>query len=427
MKLLKIVLAISLLGSTQVSQAEVKALDRVSIVVNDGVILKSEIDALVNRVKQRSITSNQELPNDRVLKTQATERLIDNLLKKQMAERMSMRIGDTQLDQTIGNIAAEQKLSLDEFKAQLAKEGLDFATYRESVRDDILLGQVERIAVRRRINISDQEVVNLAEQIKQHGQSNTKYRLGHILISHNGDESTDGLKAARERADRVIELLNDNGDFKRIAITSSSGPKALEGGDWGFMNINEMPTLFTDAVKGKGKGDVVGPFKSGNGYHILKILDLQGQQQMDVNEVNAKHILIKPSIILSDQRAIEMLEGFKKDIESGKATIEDLAKEHSQDAGSAIKGGELGWADPSVYVPAFKNTLAQLEQDEISAPFKSSHGWHIVKLLGKRKVDATEQFIKNRAHQLLFNRKFSEESDAWAREMRSSAYIEILD
>ncbi|MCG7531430.1 peptidylprolyl isomerase SurA [Psychrobium sp. MM17-31] len=427
MKLLKIVLAISLLGSTQVSQAEVKALDRVSIVVNDGVILKSEIDALVNRVKQRSIASNQELPNDRVLKTQATERLIDNLLKKQMAERMSMRIGDTQLDQTISNIAAEQKLSLDEFKAQLAKEGLDFATYRESVRDDILLGQVERIAVRRRINISEQEVVNLAEQIKHHGQSNTKYRLGHILISHNGDESTDGLKAARERADRVIELLNDNGDFKRIAITSSSGPKALEGGDWGFMNINEMPTLFTDAVKGKGKGDVIGPFKSGNGYHILKILDLQGQQQMDVNEVNAKHILIKPSIILSDQRAKEMLEGFIEDIKAGKATIEELAKEHSDDPGSAIKGGELGWADPSVYVPAFKNTLAQLEQDEISAPFKSSHGWHIVKLLGKRKVDATEQFIKNRAHQLLFNRKFSEESDAWAREMRSSAYIEILD
>jgi peptidyl-prolyl cis-trans isomerase SurA len=427
MKLLKIVLAISLLGSTQVSQAEVKALDRVSIVVNDGVILKSEIDALVNRVKQRSIASNQELPNDRVLKTQATERLIDNLLKKQMAERMSMRIGDTQLDQTISNIAAEQKLSLDEFKAQLAKEGLDFATYRESVRDDILLGQVERIAVRRRINISEQEVINLAEQIKQHGQSNTKYRLGHILISHNGDESTDGLKAARERADRVIEFLNDNGDFKRIAITSSSGPKALEGGDWGFMNINEMPTLFTDAVKGKGKGDVVGPFKSGNGYHILKILDLQGQQQMDVNEVNAKHILIKPSIILSDQRAKEMLEGFIEDIKAGKATIEELAKEHSDDPGSAIKGGELGWADPSVYVPAFKNTLAQLEQDEISAPFKSSHGWHIVKLLGKRKVDATEQFIKNRAHQLLFNRKFSEESDAWAREMRSSAYIEILD
>lgn len=427
MKLLKIVLAISLLSSAHVSQAEIKALDRVSIVVNDGVILKSEIDSLVNRVKQRSVASNQELPNDRVLKTQATERLIDNLLKKQMAERMSMRIGDTQLDQTINNIAKEQNISLAQLKQQLAKEGIDFASYRESMRDDILLGQVERAAVRRRVNIAEQEIISLAEQIKEHGQSTVKFQLGHILISHNGDESTEGLVKARERADTVIDLLNDNGDFKRIAITSSSGPKALEGGDWGYMNINEMPTLFTDAVKGKKKGDVIGPFKSGNGYHILKILDTQGQQQRDVNEVNAKHILITPSIILSDERAKAMLEGFIEDIKSGKSTIEELAKEHSDDAGSAIKGGELGWNDPSIYVPSFKNTLANLEQDEISAPFKSSHGWHIVKLLGKRKVDATEKFIKNRAHQMLYNRKFTEESAVWARELRSSAYIEILD
>lgn len=427
MKLLKIVLAVSLLTSSYASQAEVKALDRVSIVVNDGVILKSEIDALVNTVKQRSLANNQTLPNDRVLKTQATERLIDNLLKKQMADRMSMRIGDTQVDQTIANIAQEQKITLEQLKTKLTTEGVNFADYRESMRDDILLGQVERISVRRRVNIAEQEINNLATQLTEHGQSNVQFQLGHILISHNGDESTEGLKDARERADKVIELLNNGSDFKRIAITSSGGPKALEGGDWGYMNINEMPTLFTDAVKGKNQGDVIGPFKSGNGYHIIKILDVKGQQQVDVNEVNAKHILIKPSIILSENKAKAMLEGFIKDIKSGKSTIEELAKEHSDDAGSAIKGGELGWNDPSIYVPAFKNTLAMLKQDQLSEPFKSSHGWHIVKLTGKRKVDATDKFIKNRAYQMLFNRKFSEESAAWSKELRSNAYIEILD
>lgn len=427
MKLLKTVLAISLLANTQLSQAEVKPLDRVSIIVNDGVILKSEIDTLVNQVKKRSIANNQELPNDRVLKTQAIERLIGNILKKQMAARMSMRIGDTQLDQTIGNIAQEQNMTVDQLRQRIIKEGLDYATYRENMRNDILLGQVERIAVRSRVNISEQEIESLAKQIREHGQSSMKYQLGHILVSHNGDESTDGLKQTRDRADQVIELLNEGSDFKRIAITSSSGPKALEGGDWGYMNINEMPTLFTDAVKGQKKGDIIGPFKSGNGYHILKILDIQGQQAMDVHEVNAKHILIKPSIILSDERAKKMLEGFIKDIKAGKATIEDLAKEHSDDPGSAIKGGELGWNDPSIYVPAFKNMLAKLEKDEISVPFKSSHGWHILKLLGERKVDATDKFIKNRAYQLLFNRKFTEESDAWSKELRSAAYIQILD
>jgi len=428
MKLLKVVLAVSLLSITSTSQAEIKALDHISIVVNDGVVLESEINTLINNVKKQSITSNQELPNDRVLKTQASERLITNLLKKQMAERMSMRIGDAQLDETINNIAQEQKFTISQLKSQLEKEGIDYSSYRESIRDDILLGQVERISVRRRINITEQEIDNLVGLLNEHGEANAQFQLGHILISHNSDTSTEGLKKTRDRADTVLGLLKNGSDFKKIALTSSSGPKALEGGDWGFMNINEMPTLFTDVVRGASKGDIIGPFKSGNGYHIIKILDVKGQQpEVKVHEINAKHILIKPSIILSDARAKLMLETFVKDIESGKSTIEELAKEHSEDPGSAIKGGELGWNDPSIYVPAFKNALATLAVDEISQPFKSTHGWHIVKLLGERQTDATDKHIKNRAYQMLFSRKFSEESEAWVKELRNNAYIEVLD
>jgi len=427
MKLIKTILALTLLSTAHVSVAQVKPLDGVAIVVNDGVVLKSEIEALVTQVKQRALQSAQTLPSDRVLETQATERLIDKVLKKQMAQRMSMRIGDTQLDQTIENIAGEQKLTVVQLKTALERDGINFASYRESIRDDILLGQVERISLRRRINISEQEIDNLVILMKEHGQSTVQYNLGHILISHNGDESTENQKATRERADKVLELLNSGSDFKRIAITASSGPKALEGGDWGYMNINEMPTLFTDAVRGKSKDDVIGPFKSGNGYHILKIFDIKGQQQVDVSEVNAKHILIKTSIVLSDERAKQMLDQFIVDIAEGTATIEALAKKHSDDPGSAIRGGELGWNDPSIYVPSFKETLAKLEMDELSQPFKSSHGWHIVQLTGKRQVDATENFIKNRAYQMLFNRKFNEESTAWTKELRSNAFIDILD
>lgn len=427
MKLIKTILALTLFSTATLCSAQVTPLDGVAIVVNDGVILKSEIKNLITDVKKRSLRAGQTLPSDRVLETQATERLIDNILKKQMAQRMSMRIGDTQLDQTIENIASEQKISVVELKAALEKDGVNFAAYRESVRDDILLGQVERISLRRRINISEQEINNLVALMKEHGQSTVQYHLGHILVSNNGDDSTESQKATRTRADKVLELLKEGSDFKRIAITSSSGPKALEGGDWGYMNINEMPTLFTDAVTGTSKDDIIGPFKSGNGYHILKIFDVKGQQQVDVSEVNAKHILLKTSIVLSDERAKQMLDQFIKDIEQGKATLEDLAKEHSDDPGSAIRGGELGWNDPSMYVPSFRDTLASLEIDELSKPFKSSHGWHIVKLTGERKVDATDNFIKNRAYQMLFNRKFSEESTAWAKELRSNAYIEILD
>jgi len=427
MKLIKTLLALTLLSTATISSAKVTPLDGVAIVVNDGVVLKSEITSLVTQVKQRALQSGQTLPSDHVLETQAVERLIDKVLKKQMAQRMSMRIGDTQLDQTIENIAGEQKISVIELKRTLEADGVNFATYRESIRDDILLGQVERISLRRRINISEQEVNNLVALMKEHGQSNVQYHIGHILVSNNGDDSAENQQATRGRADKVLELLNEGSDFKRIAITASSGPKALEGGDWGFMNINEMPTLFTDAVSGKAKNDIIGPFKSGNGYHILKIFEIKGQQQVDVSEVNAKHILIKTSIVLSDERAKKMLDQFILDIEAGTATLEDLAKAHSADSGSAIRGGELGWNDPSIYVPEFKKTLAQLKMDELSKPFKTSHGWHIVKLTGKRQVDATDSFIKNRAYQMLFNRKFNEESSAWTQELRSNAFIDILE
>jgi len=427
MKLIKTILALTLFSTATLCAAKVTPLDSVAIVVNDGVILESEIQILVTQIKQRLIKAGQDLPSDNVLETQTIERLIDQILKKQMAQRMSMRIGDTQLDQTIENIAAEQKVTVVDLKTALEKDGVNFAAYRETIRDDILLGQVERISLRRRINISEQEINNLVELMKEHGQSSVQYNLGHILISNNGDDSTENQKATRNRADKVLELLNDGQDFKRIAIISSSGPKALEGGDWGYMSINEMPTLFTDAVTGTAKDDIIGPFKSGNGYHILKIFDVKGQQQIDVSEVNAKHILIKTSIVLSDERAKKMLDQFIEDIAQGTATIEELAKEHSDDPGSAIRGGELGWNDPSIYVPSFKDTLAKLEIDQLSKPFKSSHGWHIVKLTGERQVDATDNFIKNRAYQMLFNRKFNEESAVWSKELRSNAYVEILD
>ncbi|NRA69504.1 MAG: peptidylprolyl isomerase SurA [Gammaproteobacteria bacterium] len=423
MKLSAILLATIFVGTTLNTQA-VESLDRVAIIVNNGIVLQSEIGNLVSSVKRRSLEAKQALPSDRVLRTQATERLIDKVLKEQMAERMGMRIGDAQLDQTIEGIAREQKMTINQLKDVIEQAGDNFANYRESIRSELLLSQVERISVRRRVNISEQEIDNLVTIMQEHGKTNTEYHIGHILIST--DSSPEAQKLSRTRADKVLAMLKKGDDFKRIAITSSSGPKALEGGDWGFMNINEMPTLFTDAVKGHKAGDIIGPIKSGNGFHILTVFEIKGKQQVEVNEVNSRHILIKPSIILSDERAKEMLNDFVKQIKAGTTTFSDLAKEHSADPGSAVKGGELGWSDPSIYVPAFKNVLAKLEKDEISAPFLSSHGWHIIQFIGRRNVDATDKFVKNRAYQLLFNRKFSEESAAWSRELRSQAYIEIV-
>lgn len=402
-------------------------LDRVSVIVDQGVILESEINELVNTVKSNAITNKQKLPSDRALRTQAIERLILVNLQMQRAERMGIQISDPQLEQTIANIAQGEGLSIEQLRAQLAKEGMSYDTYRESIRKELITGEVRRANVRRRIYITPQEIDNLINLIDQQGETQAEYRLSHILVGFPADAADEDVNATKARAQKVLDLLNSGSDFAKIAIASSSGAEALEGGDMGWMNINSMPTLFAEAVQGKAKQALIGPIRSGAGFHILKITDTRGIETVQIEEVNARHILIKPSIILSEDKAKQMLAEFRQQLLDGKVEFAELAKQHSEDPGSALRGGELGWADPSIYVPAFKDALAKLKQDEIGAPVRSMHGWHLIQLIGRRVGDATEKLKQDKAYQLLFNRKFAEESDAWLREMRDGAYIEVIE
>ncbi|MFA3792977.1 peptidylprolyl isomerase SurA [Aliiglaciecola sp. SL4] len=426
MKLLVVAIALTTLLTFQ-SVAQQVSLDKVAVIVDQGVILESEIKALVEQVKRNAETNNQTLPSDRALRTQAIEKLVTDNLQTQMAQKMGIQISDPQLDQTIAGIAANNNLPMDQFRAAIARDGIPFEVYREDIRKELITQEVRRANVRRRVYITPQEIENLVKLIDEQGAKQAEYNLGHILIGFPPQPTDEDIAKAKSTADKVLELLNNGSDFTRIAIASSSGSKALEGGDLGWMNINSMPTLFAEAVQDKDKDEVVGPIRSGAGFHILKVKDLRGVEVVKVQEVNARHILIKPSVILSDEKAKEKLEEFRKQIVAGEATFEDLAKEHSADPGSAIKGGELGWNDPNIYVPAFKDALANLEADEIGQPFRSSHGWHLVQMIGKRVDDATDKRKEDKAYQLIFNRKFTEETDAWLREMRDAAYIEVLD
>lgn len=402
-------------------------LDKVSVIVDQGVILESEIVELVEGVKANAMTSGQSLPSDRALRTQAIERLIMESLQSQMAQRMGIQISDPQLDQTIANIAANQNMTLQQFREAVAADGIPYESYRESVRKELIMGEVRRANVRRRIYITPQEIDTLVALLNQQGDAQAEYRLGHILIGLPSNASEEEISSARDRADRVLELLNNGSDFQKIAIASSSGAEALDGGDMGWMNINSMPTLFAEAVESKPVDELIGPIRSGAGFHILKIIETRGIETVQIEEVNARHILITPSIILSDKKAEQMLLEFREQLISGEAEFADLAKEYSEDPGSALRGGELGWNDPNIYVPAFKESLAQLEKDEYSMPVRSQHGWHLIQLIDRRVDDATEKRKEERAYQLIFNRKFQEESDAWLREMRDEAYIEVVD
>lgn len=420
--LLSVTVVFSMLAS-----AVEQSLDKVSVIVDQGVILESEISELVNGVKQAAIAEEQALPSDRALRTQAIERLILKSLQMQMAERMGIQISDPQLEQTIDNIAQRDNISIDELRKRVQLDGLSYEVYREKVREELITGEVTRANVRRRVYITPQEIDTLVNLISQQGAEQAEYRLGHILIAVPSGATEEQMTQSRDTADKVLELLNSGSDFTKIAIASSSGPKALEGGDMGWMNVNSMPTLFAEAIDGKKKDDLIGPLRSGAGFHVLKILDSRGIETVEVEEVNARHILVKPSIILSDQKAEKMLQEFRTKLIEGEEDFAELAKQYSEDPGSALKGGVLGWNDPSVYVPEFKDALSTLKKDEYSQPIRTVHGWHLIQLIERRIDDATEKRKEDRAYQLLFNRKFNEETDTWLREMREGAYIELFD
>ncbi len=402
-------------------------LDKVAVIVNQGVVLESEIEALVQTVKAGAITNNQSLPSEAALRRQAIERLIIENLQTQMADRMGIQISDPQLDQTIQNIANQQSMSMPEFRREVTAEGLAYEVYREQVRKELITGEVRRANVRRRVYITDQEIDTLMTIMNQQGDQQAEYKLSHILVDIPSNATEEQISDARGRAEKILELLGTGSEFARLAIAASSGANALEGGDMGWMNINAMPTLFAEVVAGKKKDNVVGPIRSGAGFHILKIADTRGVELVEVEEVNARHILIKPSIILSDAKAEQMLNEFRTQLIEGKADFAALAKEYSADPGSAMRGGELGWNDPNIYVPEFKTSLASLAKEQYSVPIRTQHGWHLIQLIDRRVDDATEKRKEDRAYQLIFNRKFQEETDTWLREMRDEAYIEVLD
>lgn len=426
MKLSKIIAIALLCSGSFALNAQEREIDRIAAVVDNGVVLKSDVSEVINRVKRNAAAQNQTLPSDSALHTQALERLILTSIQLQLGQRMGLQISDAQLDDTIRNIAQGENLSLDAFRQKVTADEGDFERFRERLREEMITGEVVRANVQRRIYISPKEVETLMKIMEEQGAVNEQYNLGHILITIPNQATNDDIQAAKERADKVLALLRDGSDFKRIAIASSSGSNALEGGDLGWQNINEIPTLFSEAIRGRKKTDIIGPLRSGAGFHILTIFDIRGENVAEIQEVKSRHILIKPSIILSEDRARSMLVEFAAKLRAGEADFAELAKEYSEDPGSKLNGGDLGWSDPSVFVPAFKDTLNRLQQNEISEPFRTEHGWHIAQVLDKRTMDATADKKSEQIYRMIFNRRYAEESANFLRELRNDAHIEVM-
>ncbi len=419
-----LLIGIALAANTAFAAPQV--VDKVAAVVNNGVVLESDVNGLMQSVKLNARQAGQQLPDDNTLRHQIMERLIMDQIILQMGQKAGVQISDQQLDQAIANIAAQNRMSVDQLRSRLAYEGLDYATYRSQIRKEMLIAEVRNNEVRRRITILPQEVEQLSKQVADQNDASTELNLSHILLPLPENPSSAQVNEAGQQATSIAEQARNGADFGKLAITYSADASALKGGQMGWGRIQELPSIFAQALTTAKKGDIIGPIRSGVGFHILKVNDLRGQtQNISVTEVHARHILLKPSPIMNDQQARQKLEQVAADIRSGKTTFSQAAKEFSEDPGSANQGGDLGWATPDIYDPAFRDALMRLQRGQLSAPVHSSFGWHLIELLDSRKVDKTDAAQKDRAYRMLFNRKFAEEAQTWMQEQRASAYVKI--
>ncbi|AJZ88149.1 peptidylprolyl isomerase SurA [Cedecea neteri] len=420
-----LLLGVALVANTTFAAPQV--VDKVAAVVNNGVVLESDVDGLMQSVKMNSRDAGQQLPDDATLRHQIIERLIMDQIILQMGQKMGVKITDDELDQAIANIAKQNNMTMDQMRSRLAYDGVNYNTYRTQIRKEMTISEVRNNEVRRRVSILPQEVDALAQQVGNQNDSSTELNLSHILIALPENPSSAQVDDAEKQARNVVDQARNGADFGKLAISYSADQQALKGGQMGWGRIQELPSIFAQALSTAKKGDIIGPIRSGVGFHILKVNDMRGQNQnISVTEVHARHILLKTSPIMNDTQARQKLEQIAADIKSGKTTFAAAAKSFSDDPGSANQGGDLGWAATDIYDPAFRDALQKLNKGQMSAPVHSSFGWHLIELLDTRKVDRTDAAQKDRAYRMLFNRKFAEEAQTWMQEQRASAYVKII-
>ena len=430
MKLLKLFIALNLsvnlmLFTPLSANAAPKVVEQVAAVVNNNVILESDVSDMLKTIKASSDPSS--LPNDKILRQQIIDRLIIEKLILQRAAKAKITISEDQVTAAIENIADENGMTIDELRSRLSTMGMSYSTYRDRIHNDMLIEQARLHEVRNRIQISDREVENLSKTMASQPTRNIDVKISHILIAIPETASKQQIDNATNKAIDIINRAKKGENFAKLAASFSNDDLALKGGAMGWKKINELPTIFEERLIRAPKGSVIGPIRSGVGLHILKVDDTRAEapQKITLQEVNARHILIKTNVLVTDQIAKQKLTDLRKAIISGATTFAAAAKANSEDTGSKDSGGNLGWNRPEIYDNGFRIGLLKLKKGEISQPIKSSYGWHLIQLIDTRQTDGTNLAKKDQAYRLIFNRKFAEEAQVWVQELKGDAYIKI--
>ena len=402
---------------------EIIEIDRIVAVVNDDVIVHSEMQARLQTVIAQLGKSGVPAPPKDVLEKQVLEQLILDRLQLQLAAVTGIRIDDDSLNRQVADIAQKNNLSLREFRDVLERDGYDFAAFREEIRSELIKSRVQRRQIQDRVQITDRDIDNYLATREKQGGNNPEYRVGHILIAVPDGASPEELAEARDEAEDIVARLNAGANFGRTAAAESDGRQALEGGDLGWRKAEELPTLFENIVPKLDKGELSEIVRSSSGFHIIKLMDTRGAERLVINQTHARHILVKTNEIISNDQARSRLVVLRSRIVNG-TDFDELARANSDDGGSAVKGGDLGWLSSGDTIPPFEKAMDALAVDEISKPFETQFGWHIVQVLGRRDRDSTEEVQRAKAAEALRKRKVDEELQTWFRQIRDEAYIE---
>ena len=401
-------------------------LDRIIAVVNDDVVLESDLSDMERTVKQQLHQRNAAIPPEDILRKQVLERLIVQRVQLQDAARIGIRVGDDALNAALRQIADNNKMSLREFRDALEGDGIDFSDFRNSIREEMIISRLRKSQVNDKVVVSDREVDNyLATQAIQ-GDSERSYHLAHILIALPEAATPEEVQKGKEKLEKVQSLLKAGTDFSEVATGYSDGQNALKGGDLGWRKQGELPSLFADAVPKLAVGQVSEPLRSGSGFHLVKLLEKKSQETHLVKQTLASHILIKTNELTTDKDAKDRLERLRERIING-ADFAELARSHSDDTGSAIEGGSLGWVSPGAMVPEFEKQMNALDIGEVSEPFKSRFGWHLIKVFDRREQNMAKEYKRGKARQQIRQRKIAENLEIWLRQLRDEAYVEYRD
>lgn len=398
-------------------------LDGIAAVVNDGVVLKSELQIEVQRIAARLQAQGTSLPPMNQLASQVLERLVVNQIQLQRAERIGIQVSDETLNVALANVAERNGVALSDLPKMLAQEGIDYPTYRREMREQLTIEQLRQRDVIARISISPRELDEFVEQQAGRAYTNEQFKLSHILISTSANATPDEIAVAEKQVNEILDRTREGESFSELAIAYSDAQNALEGGDMGWRKGSELPTLFAEVVPGLQSSQISDPIRSASGFHLVRVDDRRGSEPIMEKQTRARHILITTNEVLDDQAARQKLTEIRQQILNGDS-FEAVAKVVSEDPGSAIEGGDLGWNGPGAFVPEFQAICDSLEIDQLSEPFKSPFGWHILQVLERRVHDMTAEVQRQNAIMAIRNSKLGEETELWTRRLRDQAFVE---